>query len=243
MNGDTARKIHKALFDATINQKPQYQNKYLLAFAIKLSNKAKKVQATGGLDLAIGLFDLFHKDNSNEKAKKIINHQVQLEAEKEKQGALDDFMEASKENGEYFYLASSHGDCAEDHKPYQGRLYVDRDAPEEAMDYARSRGLYTVQWVMGAPAWFITRPHCRHYFVSLPLEKVKGKSLKKLSRKYHTYTKKGDLDFQTPAKAAIEEYTDRLRMLRALYEIHPTEKLKKEIMKTEMLIKKWKKVL
>lgn len=243
MDNETARKIHKQLFDTTINQKPEYQDKYLLGFAIKLTNKAKKVQASDGTSLALALFDMFHKEKSNDKAKKIINHQTQLEAEREKQGAIDDFMEASKARGEYFYLASSHGDCAEDHKPYQGRLYVDKDAPEDVIQYAKSRGLYTVQWVMGKPAWFITRPHCRHYFVSLGLNQVRGKTLKKLSRKYRTYTKKGNLDFQTPAKAAVEEYTDRLKMLRALYEVRESKKLKAEILKTEMLIKKWKKVL
>lgn len=230
----------------TINQKPVYRNKILLGFAIKLANKAKKVQVTGGtgLDLlAIALLDMLKKYDANEKAKKIINHQTTLEAEKEKEGAIDDFMKASRQNGEWFYLASSHGDCAEDHKPYQGRLYVDRDAPEKEMDYARSRSLLTVQWVMGGPAWFITRPHCRHYFVSLKLDDVKGKTLRKLTRKNKTYTKKGNLDFQTPAKAALSDYEDRLKLLRALYREFPTEKLKREIVKTEMLIKKWKKVL
>lgn len=243
LNGDNARKIHKALYDATINQKPQYRDKYLLGFAIKLSNKAQKVSATGLDLLAIALFDLIHKGKYNDKAKKLINHQVQVEAEKEKDGAIDDFMEKSRKNGEYFYLASSHGDCAEDHKPYQGRLYVDKDAPEEAIDYARDRSLYTVQWVMGKPAWFITRPHCRHYFVSLTLEQVKGKTLKKLKRKYKTHTTKGNMDFQTPAQAAVEEYTDRLRLLKALYWEYKTPKLKNEILKTELLIKKWKKIL
>lgn len=242
LNGDTAKKIHKALFDATINKKSQYRDKYLLGFAIKLSNKAKKVPGESGAILAVALFNMFHKQKMNDKAKKIINHQIEVEAEKEKEGAIRDFMDASRKNGEYFYLASSHGDCAEDHKAYQGRLYVDEKAPEDAIKYAHDRGLYTVQWVMGKPAWFITRPHCRHYFVSLTEEQVRGKTLKKLSHKYKTYTKKGNMDFQTPAKAAIAEYEDRLRMLRALQEVYRTQRLKDEILKTELLLKKWKKI-
>ncbi len=243
LDNDTTKRIHKALFDATINLKPAYQSKYLLGFAIKLTNKAKKLPEKGGGALALALFSLFHKGQYNDKAKKIINHTTQTEAEKEKQGAIDDFMDASRLKGEWFYLASSHNDCAEDHKPYQGRLYVDKEAPKEAIDYAHDRGLYTVQWVMGAPAWFITRPHCRHYFVSLSLEQVKGKTLKKLKRKYKTHTKVGNKDFQTPAKAAVEEYEDRLKLLRALYAQYPTDKLKAEILKAEMLVKKWKKLL
>ena len=137
-------------------------------------------------------------------------------------------------------MASSHNDCAADHKPYQGRLYVDEKAPKEVIDYAKSRGLYTVQWVMDGPAWFITRPNCRHYFVSLKLDQVKGKSDKKLTKKYKTHSVEGNRDFQTPRSRAIEEYTDRLRMLKSLYWEHKTQKLKNEIVKTELLIKKWK---
>lgn len=244
LNGDNGRKIHKALYDATINQKKQYQDKYLLGFAIKLANKAKKVNVKTGLGLdylAVALFDMFKKDKSNDKAKKLINYQIGSEAEKEKMSVLNEFITDSRSNKEWFYLASSHNDCAKDHLPYQGRLYVDEKAPEEVIKYAHDRGLYTVQWVMDAPAWFITRPNCRHYFVSLRLDQVKGKSLKRLKRKHKTHTKEGNRDFQTPRKIAIEEYEDRLKMLRALYREYPTPKLKAEILKTEMLLNKWKK--
>ena len=240
INNDTAKQIHKQLYQATINEKPVYQDKFLLGFAIKLSNKAKKINAAGLDLLAVALLDLFIRDKSNEKAKKVINHRIDTAAENQKLEKLDDFIKDSKENNKWFYLASSHNDCAEDHKPYQGRLYVDRDAPEEIIDYARSRGLYTMQWVTGKPVWFVTRPYCRHYFVSLSLDEVKNKSLKKLRHKNKTHTKVGNLDLQTPAKRAVEEYTDRLKLLRALYREFPSRKLKNDINKTELLIKKWK---
>ena len=188
------------------------------------------------------MLDLFQRDKTNEKAKKIINYRVDTEAEREKDLAIDDFITASRKNGEWFFLASSHGDCAEDHKAYQGRLYVDEKAPDDVIQYAKQRGLWTVQWVMGKPAWFVTRPHCRHYFVSLTEKQVRGKTNKKLTRKYKTYSKKGDYDFQTPAKAAVAEYTDRLHMLKYLYGIYKTQKLRNEILKTEMLLKKWKNI-
>lgn len=234
------RKIHKALYDATINRKTVYADKYLLAYAIKLSNKAHKIDADSGI-LAVALLDLFKANN--DKAKKVINHQVQRGAEEEKNSAINDFIKSSRDNGEWFYLASSHNDCAKDHVPYQGRLYVDEKAPKEAIDYARSKGLYTVQWVMGDPAWFITRPHCRHYFVSLTLDQVRGKSNKALKRKYKTHSDIGNKDFQTPPKAAVAEYEDRLKMLKALYREHPSDKLKAEILKTKLLLDKWKKLI
>lgn len=237
------RKIHKELYDETISTKRQYADKVLLAMMIKTANKAKKIRAESPGLLAVALFDLFKREKTNDKAKKAINHEVQREAENRKDAEIADFMDQSRRRGEWFYLASSHNDCAEDHKPYQGRLYVDNKAPEDVISYAKDRALYTVQWVMGSPAWFITRPNCRHYFVSLTEQEVRKKTLKKLAKKYKTHTKEGDRRFSTPKTVIIGEYEDRLRMLRALYREYPTEILKKEIQKTEMLIKKWKKQL
>lgn len=231
------------MFDATINKKPVYQDKYLLGFAIKLTNKAKKINASGLDLLAVALLDLFMRDKSNDKAKKIINHRVDNEAEKTKLSRLDDFIDKSRDNKQWFYLASSHNDCAEDHKAYQGRLYVDNKAPKDIIEYAKSRNLYTMQWVTDKPVWFVTRPYCRHYFVSLSLDQVQNKSLKKLKNKYKTHSKVGNLDLQTPAKRAVEEYTDRLRLLKALYREFPSQKLKNEINKVDLLLKKWKNLL
>lgn len=207
---------------------------------IKITNRAKKIQAKDEGLLAIALFDLIHKAHINDKAKKLINHDTQVIAENKKLEIIDDFIEDNRDNGKWFYLASSHSDCAKDHLPYQGRLYVDEKAPEDVIQYAKSRGLYTVQWVMDAPAWFITRPNCRHYFVGLSEGDVRGKTLRRLRRKYKTHTREGDRQFSTPRKIAIDEYQDRLRMLRALYREYPTDKLKNEVVKTEMLLKKWK---
>lgn len=231
------------MYDATINKKTPYSDKYLLAYALKLTNKAKKVSADGSGLLAIALLDLFKRDKSNEKAKKIINQRTQTVAEREKEDAIDNFIDKSRDNGEWFYLASSHDDCAADHLAYQGKLYVDEKAPDDIIEYARKKGLYTVQWVMNGPAWFITRPNCRHFFVSLTLKQVKKNSVKKLKKRYNTHSMEGHKALATPKSEAINEYTDRLKMLRALYAEYPTDTLKAEILKTEMLIKKWKKVL
>ena len=73
LNGDSVRKIHKALYDATINKKPQYRDKYLLGFAIKMSNRASKISAAGLDLLAIALFDLIKTGKYNDKAKKLIS--------------------------------------------------------------------------------------------------------------------------------------------------------------------------
>ncbi len=240
---DSVKKIHKALYDATINTKPQYADKFVLGMFIKFSNKAKKVQADGSGLLAVALLDLFTKQKMNDKAKKLINYEVTKEAEKQKDVVIQDFIKDSRSQGKYFYLASSHNDCAKDHLAYQGKMYVDNKAPEDIIEYARQHNMKTLQWVMVEPVWFITRPNCRHYFVSLSIQDIERKSLKKLRRKYKMHSNEGDRDFSTPAKVALEEYQDRLKMLRALYAEYPTLKLKKEIEKTELLVKKWKNAL
>lgn len=243
LRGDPVRKIHRALFDETIRNKKQYADKVLLAAMIKTANKAKKLRSDDTGALAVMLFDLFKREKINDKAKKIINYQTQKEAEEKKGDVIDVFVKKSREVGNYFYLASSHADCAIDHKPYQGRLYVDDKAPEEVMKYAKSRHLYTLQWVMDEPAWLVTRPNCRHYFVSLSEKDVRGKTLKELSRTYKTHSEEGDRALSTPKRVVIEQYEDRLRLLTALYNERPTEELKKGIEKTRILLKKWKKEL
>lgn len=84
--------------------------------------------------------------------------------------------------GVIFYLAAYFGDCAKDHADYQGKIYVDKDwksnAPkdrvEEIQNYIDSKGIKTVQEVMDGPAYFTTRPNCRHYFQYIDIDSVLG---------------------------------------------------------------------
>lgn len=236
----------------TINNKV-YDLK-LLNMMFKLTNKAKKLDKgagkyyESGLDiLAIALLDLFNNEKINVKSRKLINHDLMEESENQKNDILNTYIEENHKNNVVFYLASSHNDCAEDHKDYQGKIYVDkrwRYLPgidkKLIQKYIMNHNVKTIQWVMGNPVWFITRPNCRHYFVAIPTEQILNKSVKKLKKKYKTHTDEGDREFQTPAKIAIEEYEDRLKMLEYLYDKYKTEKLKNMIMKTRMLLKKWK---
>ena len=234
------KKIHKELLTATINNKKVEPDKYLLGMMIKTSNKAKKLSAESTGLLALAIFDLFKKTNINDKAKKLINYDLRKKTEKEKDKIIDDFIEENRSNDKWFYLASSHNDCAEDHKDYQGKLYIDNKAPDDIKMYAMKHNIKTIQWVMDSPVWFITRPNCRHYFVALTEKQAKYKPLKRLTKKYKTHNKEGDRDFATPRTIAIEEYEDRLKMLKALYNEYPIDKIKKEILKTQMLLKKWR---
>lgn len=245
-------KIHKDLYDATINKKVVSRD--MLTYAGKVAKKVKKYDRGvgnyyGPLGLSVladKLIEEFISKGIDDNMRKIINHQEMEEAERKKHDIIDKTVEKARTDKKIFYLASSHNDCAEDHKDYQGKLYVDRywhnyDKTDEVKKYIRENNIRTIQWVMGKPAWFITRPNCRHYFITLKTEDVLKYSLKKLKRKNKTHTKTGDYDLQTPRKMNLEKYEEKLRTLEELYSAHPTEKLKKMIEKVKLIINKYKK--
>lgn len=91
-------------------------------------------------------------------------------------------VKTGQENGVVFYIAAYFGDCAKDHVEYQGKIYVDKnwesnapkDRLEEIRSYINSHDIKTVQEVMEAPAYFTTRPNCRHYFQYIDIDSVLG---------------------------------------------------------------------
>lgn len=206
--------------------------------SVKTVDKRKNIEDNSAI-----LLLLFNKMNYNNGIKKLINYDLTDKAESSKHDVINNYVDESRKDGKWIYLASSHGDCAKDHLPYQGKLYYDEKAPDYIVEYCQSKGYESIQWVMGAPAWFITRPNCRHFFKSLNFDVVKQYGIKELKRRYKTHRKVGDERLKTPAKVAVEEYEDRLRMLRGMYKEHPTEYLRREIEKIELLVKKWKNML
>ena len=226
LNKKPVSEIHKALKELTING-----DKRLLNLAIKVANKAKARDQKQPQDqLALSFVLLFTKFAYNYKANLIINERTREDDDKHKQELLEVML---KNNDKPFYMASWHKDSAEDHKDWQGKLYYDANATGEALEYAKSHGLRTLQWVTGKPVYFVTRPYCRHYFVQYSLEEVK-QGVKPRTRKV------GDRRLQTPAMANMDYYKDRLEQYEALYRVFPIPKLKDMINKTKLLIKKWK---
>lgn len=239
LNGENVRKIHKRIYEITI------KTPKIFLFMSKVANKSVKTidRRKNMDDNAELLLILFSKMDYNGKIKRLINHETMEYAEKRKHEVIDKYIKNSESSDKWLYLASSHSDCAEDHKDWQGKIYYDSNAPAEVIRYAHNHGYRSLQWVMGGPVWFITRPNCRHFFRSLDFNTVKQYSIKELQRRYKTHRMTGDRTLATPAKVAVDEYTDKVRMLRAMYREHQTERLRREIQKTELLLKKWKKIL
>ena len=205
---ESLRDIHKKLYNAIINP-----NKQLLQFSFYVAQRAKKLDkgkneyyGTGLGILAVGIMNLMLK---NTYVDKVINRIVVEEQSKEKEVFLDDLFKEGRDTGKIFYVASSHEDCAEDHKSYQGKIYVDAYYDRhnrELCDYIRNKNIKTVQWVTGKPAYFITRPNCRHYFIQHTFDEIKkGVSV--------PHSKIGYKRYQTPADVSLIYYKRSLELL------------------------------
>ena len=96
-----------------------------------------------------------------------------------------------------FYLCSYHEKCAEDHKAYQGKLYVDRywkstleQYPdlwwlvEPVQAYIRNHDLMTIQEATSSKPYLITRPNCKHFFIPIDIWTVLTSSLPAIKREH-----------------------------------------------------------
>lgn len=236
------KEIHDDLYKATVNP-----NKVLLSYMVKVANNAKKLDKgagayyTTGLEiLAVSLLQMFKTDACQYKSTLIANSEVRKYVAEEKSEILVNAWKENRAGGKIFYVASKHSDCAEDHKDYQGKVYVDRywhnyDTDGSISKYVKDNNIKTVQWVTGEPVWFVTRPNCRHYFVAYTPEQI-------MKGKYNTPKRRyGDRRLQTPQKANVAYYEDRLKMLLSLQKQYKTTLLTNQIEKTKLLISKIKK--
>ena len=235
LNHESLREIHKKLYKAIINP-----NKRLLQFSFYVAQRAHKLDkgknAYYGTGLAVLANSLMNLMIKNTYVDKVINRIVVEEQTKEKEVFLDDLFKEGRATGKIFYVASSHEDCAEDHKPYQGKIYVDAYYDrhnKELCDYVRSHNIKTVQWVTGKPAYFITRPNCRHYFLQKTFDEIKGGV-------DIPHSKIGYRRYQTPADVSLVYYKRRLNLLIDLQKQYDTEEIRIKITKTKILINKWK---
>ena len=228
-----------------IQKNPDKKQKYLFDTRIKL----KRLGRTTLLPFALTMLNLFVNKcktpedvlekiyTENDNGNKIINYHLRKYEDKGKEEVIKETIKQNRKDKIYFYVASWHKDSAKDHEYYQGKVYVDEKYPQELESFVISHNIQTIQWVMGKPVYFITRPHCRHYFQAKETDKI-------LQGRYRAPKKKiGDRAFQTPAgrttETKVELYRERLRILQDMYKKQPHAKLRDMILKTKLLIKKW----
>lgn len=162
------------------------------------------------------------------------------------QNEATDRMERVTANlGIIFFLASEHADCADDHAEAQGKIYVHQnwqsmvkndELREKVRAFIEQKDIKTIQWVKGAPTYFVTRPNCRHFFVPITIEQAMGniEALKsRLRTKKGTYKAENyeDLKAQRYNERAIRYYKNRLVNNQIHYENTSDPKLRAEIAK------------
>lgn len=139
--------------------------------------------------------------------------------------------ELSKPSGTIFFLCSKHNNCADDHKDYQGKIYVDRFWRTKVsgiqyaavLEFIKNNQVITVQEVMGDPVWLTTRPYCRHHFIPMPIEEVLGATV--LSELIEDYNMKHRFDLYD-----TDDYYDlRNKVYGKLNEMYPCKWYKEKI--------------
>ena len=267
----TIKEIHKELYDNTMRWKVRglpidnvmYNN------ALKLTRKLKKKVPNEILSiplLAGGVFEILEHSQADKFMSQNIYKSASKTESQYKEKALTNAIKTNRQLKipKVFYLASKHNDSAEDHKDFQGKIYIDekwrsiitdKELKKKINIYISKHNVKTFQWVIGKPVWFITRPNCRHYFKTLNTEDVLNISLQRLiddnnmsreigQRQYlqtlkHPTNKKWYKEVRN-AELILQKYEWRLDLHKMLYNQYPSEVLFNAIKKDKLLIKKWK---
>lgn len=162
--------------------------------------------------------------------------------------------DASKNNGVVFYICSYFGDCAKDHEDYQGKYYYDEDwtsfgydeeTSKQIQDFIDSQNLESYQSVVDNEPFLTTRPNCRHTLRPVVLDDVFTHTDKQMTEEYGirkgTYKDSNYIALQEQRKNErnIRNYKSRLEEHKLMYKQNPNPKLKTQIAKDRVLIKKW----
>ena len=275
----TVREIHIEIRKITTiaNNEGLIYTRNMQNYALKIAERTKKeldaviptLSGDGSLDMAIALW-VYNKFDKSKVFQK--TNTISYDVGKKYEADFKD--ETLKEELRYnrnliiprvFYLASSHSDCAIDHLPYQGKIYIDanwrthikdEELVKKIQNYIRDNNVKTYQWVIGKPAWFVTRPNCRHYLKAIDTFDVLSKSAETLTRNHKLHSKVGKeitktikhpIDKKWYKKENIEDiikkYEERLEYHEAMWNVKKSQVIKRAIEKDKLLIKKWKEYL
>lgn len=219
----------------------------MLAFSLLNKTKVEKRMST---NITSTLNTQESRDKEEAIKQTLVKNHKQIQNNKDKQ------LQAK-----IFYLASKHSDSAEDHKDYQGKMYVDADWKKYIDDdgislaveqYIELHDVKTFQWVIGNPVYFITRPNCRHFFKELTIEEVLSDSARNLRKKYNLNLAIGNREYlQTlkynddkqiairNAEILLDKYKERLKVHQEMSRTNKNPLIKSAIDKDKLLIKKW----
>ena len=214
---------------------PIYKN--CLNLAHLLANKLKQdTQETDGIILATLLMKRFEKLKVYERFIKLVNQEVRNKEASVKERIIKQFTSYGIENREHFALVSKHLDSAIDHLDFQGKLYLlTNDLQESELLLARRLGIdKTLASVMHDKPYLITRPNCRHYFITLSESDIGSKSVDTLLKENKMITKVGS----RVIKNLRNNTSIKLNYYKELYKVKKIPYLAKRIKKLKELVEK-----
>ena len=211
--------------------------KNCLNLAHLLANKLKQdTQETDGIILATLLMKRFEKLKVYERFIKLVNQEVRNKEASVKERIIKQFTSYGIENREHFALVSKHLDSAIDHLNYQGKLYLlTNDLQESELLLASKLGINrTLYSVTQDKPYLITRPNCRHYFITLSESDIGSKSVDTLLKENKMITKVGS----RVIKNLRNNTSIKLNYYKELYKVRKIPYLAKRIKKLKELVEK-----
>ena len=201
--------------------------------ALKLKQDTKE---TDGIILATLLMKRFEKLKVYERFIKLVNQEVRNKEASVKEKIIRQLTSYGIENREHFALVSKHLDSAIDHLNYQGKLYLlTNDLQESELLLANKLGINkTLASVMHDKPYLITRPNCRHYFITLSESDIGNKSVDTLLKENKMITKVGS----RVIKNLRNNTSIKLNYYKELYKVKKIPYLAKRIKKLKELVEK-----
>ena len=214
---------------------PIYKN--CLNLARFLASKLKQdTKETDGIILATLLMKRFEKLKVYERFIKLVNQEVRNKEASVKEKIIRQLTSYGIENREHFALVSKHLDSAIDHLDFQGKLYLlTNDLQESELLLANKLGINkTLASVMHDKPYLITRPNCRHYFITLSESDIGSKSVDTLLKENKMITKVGS----RVIKNLRNNTSIKLNYYKELYKVKKIPYLASRIKKLKELVEK-----
>lgn len=211
--------------------------KNCLNLARFLASKLKQdTKETDGIILATLLMKRFEKLRVYQRAISLVNQEVRNKETSVKERVIRQLTSYGIENREHFALVSKHLDSAIDHIDFQGKLYLlTNDLQESELLLAKKIGINkTLASVMHDKPYLITRPNCRHYFITLSESDIGNKSVDILLKENKMITKVGS----RVIKNLRNNTSIKLNYYKELYKVRKIPYLAKRIKKLKELVEK-----
>ena len=211
--------------------------KNCLNLARFLATKLKQdTQETDGIILATLLMKRFEKLRVYERFIHLVNQEVRNKEASVKEKIIRQLTSYGIENREHFALVSKHLDSAIDHLDFQGKLYLlTNDLQESELLLANRLGINkTLASVMHDKPYLITRPNCRHYFITLSESDIGSKSVDTLLKENNMITKVGS----RVIKNLRNNTSIKLNYYKELYKVRKIPYLASRIKKLKELVEK-----